>query len=84
MIMIFPMVIPSPQLPIVLLHTNIVSPAQLRVTGPGAGDCGGEGAGSHGPIDTPGWAGPRVRDTVVGCNWCCKQSIGFHNHEEGS
>ena len=55
--MIFPMVIPSPQLPIVLLHTNIVPPAQLRVTGPGAGDCGGEGAGSHGPIDTPGWAG---------------------------
>ena len=57
MIMIFPMVIPSAQLPIVLLHTNIVPPAQLRVTGPGAGDCGGEGAGSHGPIDTPGWAG---------------------------
>ena len=57
MIMIFPMVIPSAQLPIVLLHTNIVPPAQLLVTGPGAGDCGGEGAGSHGPINTPGWAG---------------------------
>ena len=55
--MIFPMVIPSAQLPIVLLHTNIVPPAQLLVTGPGAGDCGGEGAGSHGPINTPGWAG---------------------------